>query len=137
MKLLLRSILCFVALGLFLAAVSSEAGQDKDKDKDKDKDTDKRTTVQGVVLKVSGDRLTVNVAEKKKKDDDVPKGKEVSFKLNDDTKVIKAAREKGDDPSPGKISDLKAGQHVAVTAEDDHVAVRVVIQAEKKKKDDN
>jgi hypothetical protein len=134
MKLLLRSILCVLAVGVFLAAVSSEAGQNKDKDKGKDKDK-KRTTVNGVVLKVSGDRLTINVAEKKKKDDDAPPVKEASFKLDDDTKVVKAPREKGDDPTPAKVSDLKAGQHVAVTADDEHVAVRVVIQAEKKKND--
>jgi len=121
MKFVLSSVICCVAAMVLLASVSSEAGEAK-----------KKKAVAGKVVKVDAENLTIKTADKKK-DNVVTAGKEISFKLNAQTKVEKAGAKKDDPATPAAVADIQVGLAVAVVGAEGGAAEKVIISAKKKK----
>lgn len=139
----LRTVLALLVVGAFLLCVSTSADAQKKKGKGK---KGKATVGKLVKVDIKDDgtgSITVKSRGKKKKGADAQPGKEATFKVTAETKVLKASGKKGEKPAQAKASDLKVGQNVAVfaTADAPDTASAVIMLAggkgKKKKKDAN
>lgn len=119
MKVLFRSLICAAAAIALLAVVSGEA------------DAQKGKGVAGAVVKVDAENLTVKVPEKKKKDQVIAPAREVSYKLNAQTKVEKAGK-KDEAAVPAAVADITVGSYVAVVGAEGGAAEKVTIMKKKK-----
>ena len=132
---LLRTLVVAGLVGALLTLVPTEAQAAKAKKK-------KSHPVRGVIESVSPEKdkgtLVVKVHQGKKKKaaaGEAAKPLEKKFTFGPDTKVELAKGKK--ETAPGSLSDLKAGQHVRVTAKDDKAEKIVVREGKKKKKKSN
>ena len=129
---MVRLLLVPVILVASFLLVANTDGQDKKK---------KGTNVTGAVVSVDADKdskdagsITVKTPEKKDKDKKtVADAKEHKFTVSKDTKIVKAATEKGKDATPASFGDLAKDQIITVTHSEGK-AEKISIAAPKKKK---
>ncbi len=129
---MVRLLLVPVILVASFLLVANTDGQDKKK---------KGANVTGVVVSVDEDKdvkgigtITVKTPEKKDKEKKtIADAKEHKFTVSKDTKIVKAATEKGKDATPASFGDLAKDQIITVTHSEGK-AEKISIAAPKKKK---